>query len=296
MAGRMSMLLALAWLLPGAPAQAQGTRRAPARGSANTSELARVQQEVRDLRQMLIQAMQVEQQHYDLLLKLVQTGNGEGAGPAPLGAPPSTPGSAPALRDPRPLARSAMISGTVQLKGIPAGQPVYVYIENLRLPPVHGRTLEIVQKDKQFSPQVTAVQRGTLAYFPNADRLAHNVFSVSKRASFDLGVLKSGERGTPVALGVPGVVEVYCDIHSKMWAEVLVTPNPFFAQVNDGAFRLADVPTGERVIAVWTAGSEPIRRTIQLNGGGAQVDFAVTATPRKQHNNKIGQAYSSYGE
>src|SRR4029079_19626946 len=111
-------------------------------------------------------------------------------------------------------ARTGVVSGSVQVKGITAGQPVYVFVDNLRTAPARGHALEIVQKDKQFSPQVTAVQRGTSVFFPNNDRVAHNVFSLAKRNTFDLGIVKAGERGRSVALGEAGVIEIYCDIHA----------------------------------------------------------------------------------
>jgi plastocyanin len=189
-----------------------------------------------------------------------------------------------------------VVSGTVTVKGVPAGQPVFVFVEDLRTPMVRGRSVEILQKDKQFSPQVTAVSRGTAVHFPNEDRIAHNVFSMARRSTFDLGIVKSGERGRAVSLVEAGVIEIYCDIHEKMWAEVLVTPNPYFTRVSNGGFRLPGVPAGERVIAVWTAGTQPVKRTVQVTGAGAQVDFTLTGGPRPSHNNKLGQPYSSYVE
>jgi plastocyanin len=278
----MSMVLAAGWLLvsPGARAEARGQ-------AVSRDEFARLQQEVRELRQMLIQAMQIEQQHHDLLLKLIQPG--AGSSPAPL---PSAPASSP----PHAAARAGVVSGSVQVKGIPASQPVFVFVDNLRTPAVHGRSVDIVQKDKQFSPQVTAVQRGTAVNFPNEDRVAHNVFSLARRNTFDVGMVKSGERGRPVVLGEPGIIEIYCDIHSRMWAEVLVTPNPHFTRVTNGTFHLSGVPTGQRVIAVWTAGAQPVRQTVEVTGDGVQVDLSLDVPPRRSHNNKVGQAYSSYGE
>jgi hypothetical protein len=90
---------------------------------------------------------------------------------------------------------------------------------------------------------------------------------------------------------------VYCDIHAKMWAEILVTRNGHIARVGaDGSFRLADVPVGERVVAVWTAGATPARRTVQLTGAGARADLSLRVPPRPAHSNKLGQPYGSYQE
>jgi plastocyanin len=87
-----------------------------------------------------------------------------------------------------------------------------------------GHTLEIKQKDKQFSPQVAVVQKGTTVSFPNLDAVFHSVFSTSGRNSFDLGSYRSGDPARSVTLTTPGVVEVFCNIHSKMNATILVVP------------------------------------------------------------------------
>jgi plastocyanin len=312
-AGRPAALLlttAAAWaaLSAARPARAQEPARparAPAAGSVE-ARLERLERDVRELRQMLIQSMQAEQQRYDLLLKLVQSVTGDAA-PARLpAAPPGAPGPGPgagaaaapgrAGGEDRPAARGAgTITGEVDLKGVPSGQPVFVFVENLSSSAARGRSLEIVQKDKQFSPQVAAVQRGTTVYFPNHDSISHNVFSLAPRNAFDLGLIRAGERGDPVRLAEPGVIEVYCNIHGRMWAEVLVVPNAHYAKVGaDGRFTLRSVPAGERVVAVWTAGAEPVRRTVTVSGQGAEVRLSIQARTRRAHNNKFGQPYGHY--
>jgi plastocyanin len=264
---------------------------APGDGRAASAEIARLEQEVRDLRQMLIQSIQVEQQHYDLLLKLISSAPGAAAPGAAFPAPK------PAAAPPRAaVERTGTVAGTVEIKGTAAGQPVYVFVENLRAPAARGHVEQIVQKDKQFSPQMSVVPWGSTLYFPNGDRVAHNVFSLSKRSTFDLGILKTGERGAPVVLREPGVVEIYCDIHERMRADVLVVPNAYFVKAGpDGKYRLPNVPTGERVIAAWTAGGEPVRRSVRLDAQGAEANFTLTVSSRS-HNNKLGQPYGSYGE
>jgi plastocyanin len=272
----------------------------PGRGQAQSREdvIAQLQQEVRELRQMLIQAMQIEQQHHDLLLKLIQSGDKNAAGPRLPSSRPATPAQALAgeATEARSPARAASVTGRVETTGAPPGQPIFVFIEDLRGPPARGPTVEIVQEGKQFSPQVSVVPVGTRAIFPNKDPVFHNAFSLSRGNAFDVSV-KAGDRGSPVVLGRPGLVEVYCDIHSRMWAEILVTRNGHITRVGpDGKFTLDDVPVGERVVAAWTAGTTPVKRTVQLGGSGARVDFSLKVSPRRAHNNKLGQPYGSYEE
>ena len=137
-----------------------------------------------------------------------------------------------------------------------------------------GHTLEIKQKDKQFSPQVAVVQKGTSVSFPNLDAVFHSVFSTSGRNSFDLGSYRSGDPARSVdARRRPGVVEVFCNIHAKMNAAILVVPGPLYTKVaSDGSFRLENVPVGARRIVAWTPNAKPVQQKVEVTSGGAQVD------------------------
>jgi plastocyanin len=282
--------LLVVFLLAPAAAFAEAPKPPPGAG-APAAEVDGLRKEVADLRQMLLQSKQAEQQNRDLLLKLMQAGGRAGSPTGP---------AAPMLRSPAapppPVVSTGRITGTVYLSGVPANQPVYAFVEDLRGPPVQGHTVDLMQRERQFWPQVVAVQRGTTAFFPNFDRATHNVFSASRTSTFDLGQLHSGDRGKPILLNDPGVIEIYCDVHPGEWAEVLVTPNGHFTRVSGGSFRLLNVPVGERVIAVWTAGAEPKRQTLALTPQGANLEFVLNVPPRKtSHPNKAGQAYSSTG-
>ena len=79
----------------------------------------------------------------------------------------------------------------------------------------------IAQKDEQFVPHVVAVTVGSTVAFPNQDPIFHNVFSLSRGASFNLGRYPSGSSRSRV-FTKPGIVKVFCDIHSQMSAVVRV--------------------------------------------------------------------------
>jgi plastocyanin len=51
----------------------------------------------------------------------------------------------------------------------------------------------ISQKDRHFFPKVLPVVRGTTVDFPNDDAIFHNIFSLSKTNTFDLGIYPAGE-------------------------------------------------------------------------------------------------------
>ena len=83
------------------------------------------------------------------------------------------------------------------------------------------------QRNETFVPHLLAVTVGTTVDFPNNDRTYHNVFSLSKAQRFDLGRYAAG-RSKAVRFDRPGVVRVFCDIHSHMNAFILVFTHRFF--------------------------------------------------------------------
>ena len=87
--------------------------------------------------------------------------------------------------------------------------------------------------------------------FPNDDPIYHNVFSLSRAKTFNLGRFPKGKsRG--VRFDKPGVVKVFCQIHSHMSATVMVFDHPWFAIPDEeGTFELPDVPPGNHQITAW---------------------------------------------
>lgn len=115
-------------------------------------------------------------------------------------------------------------------------------------PPVH---VEIRQRDESFLPRVVAVPVGSTVDFPNDDPIYHNVFSLSSAKNFNLGRYPKG-KSKSVTFDKPGLVRVFCDIHSHMSATVLVFNHPWFAVPDDhGQFTLPEVPPGDREITAW---------------------------------------------
>jgi hypothetical protein len=132
------------------------------------------------------------------------------------------------------------------------------------------------QYKERFVPHVLAVMVGTVVDFPNSDRTYHNVFSLSKAKRFDLGRYAAG-RSKSVRMDRPGVVRVFCDIHSHMSAFVLVFNHPFFNVTNpDGRFELPAVPPGTYTVVGWYEGEPRVTRSVMVPlSGWAEVDLVV---------------------
>lgn len=118
-----------------------------------------------------------------------------------------------------------------------------------------GRTAKapatIAQKDEQFVPHVVAVTVGTAVDFPNQDPFFHNVFSLSRGATFDLGRYPPGSSRAQT-FRRPGIVKVFCHIHSQMSAVVRVFDHGWFTIPDEkGAFVIGEVPAGDHTLVAW---------------------------------------------
>jgi len=124
------------------------------------------------------------------------------------------------------------------------------------------------QRDQAFVPHVLAITVGTTVDFPNSDVTFHNVFSLSKTKAFDLGRYPRG-RSKSVRFDRPGVVRVFCDIHSHMSAYILVFTHRFFAVTDaSGRYAIAGVPPGSYTLAVWHEGEVRERRSVSVPDNG----------------------------
>jgi plastocyanin len=155
-----------------------------------------------------------------------------------------------------------------------------VYLEEAPLAafeaPTPGRAV-LDQRNEAFVPYVLAVTVGSTVDFPNSDRVYHNVFSLSKPRRFDLGRYPKG-RSRSVRFDQPGVVRVFCEIHSHMNAFILVFAHRYFAATDpEGRYSIEGVPSGTYTLAVWNDGQVRSRREVRVSVSGevAEQDFTV---------------------
>ncbi len=187
---------------------------------------------------------------------------------------------------------------TVLQDGAPKGDRsgVVVSIEGLPPRPPEGRRPQIKQKDQQFTPRLTVVEKGQTIEFPNEDKIFHNVFSVSDGAKFDLGLYKSGE-SKAVTFKRPGVVDVYCNIHPNMVAKVKVVDTSYYAVTGpDGRFTIADVPPGTYPVVAWQAAGPEWRGEVTVKTGetAAVAPTLVEGKVDTSHPRKDGTPYGRY--
>jgi len=141
------------------------------------------------------------------------------------------------------------------------------------LPAGHAR---MDQRHEEFIPHVLAVTVGTVVDFPNDDTKFHNVFSLSRVKTFDLGRYPVGHSKS-VQFDKAGIVPISCDIHTHMSAYVLVFNHPYFAVADDdGRYAIANVPPGSYTLKVWSEDGRTDPRTVVVpDGQSVECDFRL---------------------
>ena len=183
---------------------------------------------------------------------------------APVGAPIQS-GAYPSRRVSRPQPKASEIGNVV------------VFVKDAP----HAVTLpttraQMRQEDEGFVPRLVAITRGSTVDFPNADPFFHNVFSLSRGATFDLGRFPRGEsRSRPFTR--PGLVKVYCHLHSQMSASIMVFDHSHFAIPEaDGHFALPDIPVGEHRLSAWHERiGESAKQIVVEAGKTVRIEFAL---------------------
>ena len=154
---------------------------------------------------------------------------------------------------------------------------VVVFIQNAPkaadLPVTRAR---ILQENETFIPRVVTITRGSTVDFPNGDPFFHDVFSLSRSATFDLGSYPKGQTKSHVFRRA-GLVKVYCHIHSHMSASIMVFDHPYFTIPKaDGTFALEAIPEGTYQISAWHERIGEHRQSIRIAAGRtSEIQFAL---------------------
>lgn len=178
---------------------------------------------------------------------------------------------------------------------------VVVWLQPLDFTPVRSAKnhVEMLQKDKKFTPHILVISAGTTVDFPNLDPIFHNAFSNFDGKIFDVALYPPGSSRS-VFFDRPGIVRVFCNIHPSMSAIIAVLNSPYFAMTDEaGDFAIPNVPAGKYELHFFHERATPetlqrlIRRVSVTNDGAelAAVNISETGYLPAAHKNKYGHDY-----
>jgi plastocyanin len=297
-----------------APAAQAQPRNRPAPAPAVTkADVERLDKKIEDQQRRLDKLIKLQIQYLQQLAAMTddKSSGGVASEPKPpdpkVDAPPAKP-DAPTkptvatAAEPKPKAAAVAVAPKPKPKPEAVGNVVgkvtgaadaVVYVEDIVVPARGTATMK--QENKEFSPQVLVVQKGTTVQFPNLDAFFHNVFSVTPDNSFDLGSYRQGET-KGITMSKPGVVNVYCNMHPQMVGHILVVPNGNYVRAGkDGFFWLSNVPAGHHRIVAWAPDSKPTVAEADVTDTEAvTVELELKKGRNGPHLKKDGLPYGSY--
>jgi plastocyanin len=155
-------------------------------------------------------------------------------------------------------------------------------------------------RSKTFLPHVLAIPAGSTISFPNEDPIAHNLFSLTPGNTFDLGLYRRGP-GKNHKFDVPGVVNVYCNVHPNMSAVVHVMTTPYYGFTDANGNYSFDVPPGKYRVTAWNEQGGTVTSDIEVKsdgsvGGATMLTIDGRNFRFSQHLNKSGQPYPKLRE
>jgi plastocyanin len=172
----------------------------------------------------------------------------------------------------------------VEGRALVGGRPVanaVVWLEAPDAPaPATSKKVVLDQRNLAFEPQVLAIRAGTTVLFPNNDRVFHNVFSFHHGTVFDLGLYPVGDSKV-VRFEKAGISRIFCNIHPKMAAYIVVVDSPYFA-VSDsaGVFSLPNVPAGRYTFHGWRSGSPDVTGVWKVPAPGERAGAMIVEWPK----------------
>lgn len=185
----------------------------------------------------------------------------------------------PVIR-PRTRGRYGMSAGHRRNMKEEVNNPVLIWVEGNS--PGSGETgsgVKILnQKDQRFDPGLIAIRQGGTVRIKNSDPVYHNVFSLSSTKKFDVGRRPKNEF-KDVTFDKPGVVDVFCDIHSNMHAVIYVMPPEAVAWTlssNGTPFEITGVPPGTYGLHIYAPGYDERKMDIRVNEGETKQIGSIT--------------------
>jgi plastocyanin len=155
-------------------------------------------------------------------------------------------------------------------------EQVAIWLESKTPAPAAPVKAVMRQRNRALDPGLLVIPVGSTVEFPNFDPIFHNIFSLSKTQSFDLGYYPEG-RSRSVNFPRPGVIQIYCHIHPNMYGAIVVTESRWFGKPSaDGSFSWRDVPPGSYRLCLWQKSAGIVHKKVDVATTAAAVQVEVS--------------------
>jgi hypothetical protein len=131
------------------------------------------------------------------------------------------------------------------------------------------------QLGKQFIPTSLIARTGQPVEFRNSEDIPHNVYVTRSPTGREvLNISTDPTQRYAHTFDTPGQYEVSCDIHTGMFATILVVTTPYAAFADEGgSFVVLNVPPGRYKLTASLGGKE-VARTLEIAGPHTDVGSA----------------------
>ena len=165
-------------------------------------------------------------------------------GPRPKRTPIALTPESRKLYEKHPLSEVKLVSAKGEV------QNVFVYMKKGLLTgksfPAPKKGAQVNQKKSMFRPRIQGILIGQEVFMRNSDPVIHNVRSLSsENRPFNIGQPAGTPDRKKVFKDKEGPIELRCDFHPWMNAQVHILPNEYF-DVSDtgGKFKIMNIPPG----------------------------------------------------
>lgn len=121
--------------------------------------------------------------------------------------------------------------------------------------------------------------------FLNEDGIFHNVHTFHQDTTlFNLPHFADESELTQKVIS-PGVIELKCDVHTWMGANIILLENQPYYSVTDenGSFDISDVPPGEYTLRAWHEALGVLEKPLIVKSNeAAEVDFVISPKGKKK--------------
>jgi plastocyanin len=181
--------------------------------------------------------------------------------------------------------QAAGLSGEIKVKGKRPPKNLVVYLtRDEATDNADAGKVTISQRNAIFSPKRVVVVKGGSVKFVNDEEqdIDHNVYSLSRKNKFDIGLAAKGSIDE-VVFKTSGIVKFFCSVHKNMQGTVFVVPSKYYAVLEKpGKFEIDDVPEGKWTVNVSVAHRRYKAKPQRVTIAGDGADNVVVLVSKKR--------------